>query len=211
MRLCCPPVKLIIRASLVIRHSDFVIYFAWLPTGNFAIAGVDFQIAKPGRRKNMLHLIWYIFVGFIVGCVAKALVRRASIHRLGAGRAIGSIVGGAVTPSVLSAKCRRANFISEVRFVSIVGAITSFVRLAQAQSSALAGTDDQRDNCFRLLGLSCVMAPDRRTFLGAPALVAFRPKKCQSLRKLSAGLARFNGRIMDRARSALMSRENPES
>ena len=46
----------------------------------------------------MLHLIWYIFVGFIVGCVAKALMHtHLSITWTVVLGIVGSIIGGAVT------------------------------------------------------------------------------------------------------------------
>ncbi|HEU0275836.1 MAG TPA: GlsB/YeaQ/YmgE family stress response membrane protein [Candidatus Udaeobacter sp.] len=71
----------------------------------------------------MLHLIWYIFVGFVVGCVAKALMH---IHLpitwtivLGI---VGSIIGGAVThlfyPPSAGGKFHLGGLI-----VSIIGAI----------------------------------------------------------------------------------------
>jgi uncharacterized membrane protein YeaQ/YmgE (transglycosylase-associated protein family) len=46
----------------------------------------------------MLHLIWYIFVGFLVGCVAKALMHtHLSITWTVVLGIVGSIIGGAVT------------------------------------------------------------------------------------------------------------------
>jgi len=46
----------------------------------------------------MLHLIWYIFVGFLVGCVAKALMHtHLSIMWTVVLGIVGSIIGGAVT------------------------------------------------------------------------------------------------------------------
>jgi uncharacterized membrane protein YeaQ/YmgE (transglycosylase-associated protein family) len=73
--------------------------------------------------KNMLHLIWYIFVGFIVGCVAKALMHtHLSIMWTVVLGIIGSIIGGAVThlfyPPSAGGKFHLGGLI-----VSIVGAI----------------------------------------------------------------------------------------
>ena len=46
----------------------------------------------------MLHLIWYLFVGFLVGCVAKALMHmHLSITWTVVLGIVGSIIGGAVT------------------------------------------------------------------------------------------------------------------
>jgi uncharacterized membrane protein YeaQ/YmgE (transglycosylase-associated protein family) len=46
----------------------------------------------------MLHLIWYIIVGFLAGCVAKALLHmHLSITWTVVLGIIGSIIGGAVT------------------------------------------------------------------------------------------------------------------
>jgi len=88
---------LFIRASFVIRHLSFVISFAWLRIGKFCYCWIDFQVTKA-RRKNMLHLIWYIFVGFLVGCVAKALMHmHLSITWTVVLGIVGSIIGGAVT------------------------------------------------------------------------------------------------------------------
>jgi uncharacterized membrane protein YeaQ/YmgE (transglycosylase-associated protein family) len=74
--------------------------------GNFAsrwisrsvIAPVDHWNRKNSKEKIMLHLIWYIFVGFIAGCVAKALMHThlAITWTIVLG-IVGSIIGGAVT------------------------------------------------------------------------------------------------------------------
>ncbi len=45
----------------------------------FQLAGlillrVDFPNSHDSKEKIMLHLIWYIIVGFLAGCVAKALM-----------------------------------------------------------------------------------------------------------------------------------------
>ena len=46
----------------------------------------------------MLHLIWYIIVGFLAGCVAKALLHtHLSITWTVVLGIVGSIIGGAVT------------------------------------------------------------------------------------------------------------------
>jgi uncharacterized membrane protein YeaQ/YmgE (transglycosylase-associated protein family) len=46
----------------------------------------------------MLHLIWYIIVGFLTGCVAKALMHtHLSITWTVVLGIVGSIIGGAVT------------------------------------------------------------------------------------------------------------------
>jgi uncharacterized membrane protein YeaQ/YmgE (transglycosylase-associated protein family) len=114
-----PPSKLLFGLPY---HSDFVISFAWLPTGNFDIAGLISKSQKL-EGKNMLHLIWYIFVGFIVGCVAKALMHtHLSIMWTVVLGIIGSIIGGAVThlfyPPSAGGKFHLGGLI-----VSIVGAI----------------------------------------------------------------------------------------
>ena len=63
----------------------------------FAIATVDFKIAER-YKENMLHLIWYIIVGFLAGCVAKALLHtHLSITWTIVLGIVGSIIGGAVT------------------------------------------------------------------------------------------------------------------
>src|SRR6266581_624269 len=47
---------------------------------------------------TMLHLIWYIIVGFLAGCVAKALLHtHLSILWTIVLGIVGSIIGGAVT------------------------------------------------------------------------------------------------------------------
>jgi uncharacterized membrane protein YeaQ/YmgE (transglycosylase-associated protein family) len=52
----------------------------------------------------MLHLIWYIIVGFLAGCVAKALMHtHLSITWTVVLGIVGSIIGGCNT-SVLPAK-----------------------------------------------------------------------------------------------------------
>jgi uncharacterized membrane protein YeaQ/YmgE (transglycosylase-associated protein family) len=71
----------------------------------------------------MLHLIWYIFVGFLVGCVAKALMHtHLSITWTVVLGIVGSIIGGAVThlfyPPGAGGKFHLGGLI-----VSIIGAI----------------------------------------------------------------------------------------
>ncbi|KAF5406951.1 MAG: Transglycosylase associated protein [Candidatus Udaeobacter sp.] len=89
--------------------------------GKFDIAAIDFQMQE--LEKNMLHLIWYIFVGFLVGCVAKALMHtHLSIMWTVVLGIVGSIIGGAVThlfyPPGAGGKFHLGGVI-----VSIVGAI----------------------------------------------------------------------------------------
>jgi uncharacterized membrane protein YeaQ/YmgE (transglycosylase-associated protein family) len=110
----------VIRAPFVISHLSFVVSLAWLLIGNFGIAGWF-----PNRkvRKNMLHLIWYVFVGFLVGCVAKALMHsHLSITWTVVLGIVGSIIGGAVThlfyPPGAGGKFHLGGLI-----VSIIGAI----------------------------------------------------------------------------------------
>src|SRR4030095_11106422 len=106
--------------SLVICHSSFS--FAWLRAPILLLLRVEF----PNRRRynqNMLHLIWYVFVGFLVGCVAKALIHtHLSIMWTVVLGIVGSIIGGAVThlfyPPSAGGKFHLGGLI-----VSIVGAI----------------------------------------------------------------------------------------
>ncbi len=61
----------------------------------------------------MLHLIWYLFVGFLVGCVAKALMHaHLSITWTVVLGIVGSIIGGAVTHLFIP-PVQGANFIWE--------------------------------------------------------------------------------------------------
>jgi uncharacterized membrane protein YeaQ/YmgE (transglycosylase-associated protein family) len=78
----------------------------------------------------MLHLIWYIIVGFLAGCVAKALLHtHLSITWTIVLGIVGSIVGGAVThlfsPPIPS---RRLNRFHTWRY-------SGFVSLAQIQAA----------------------------------------------------------------------------
>jgi len=59
---------------------------------------VDFQNSHDSTEKIMLHLIWYVIVGFLAGCVAKALMHtHLSITWTVVLGIVGSIIGGAVT------------------------------------------------------------------------------------------------------------------
>ena len=58
----------------------------------------------------MLHLIWYIVVGFLAGCVAKALLHtHLSITWTVVLGIVGSIIGGAVT-HLFTRRARGADF-----------------------------------------------------------------------------------------------------
>jgi|GEM_PF-266009 len=96
--------------------------FAWLCSNSSDIAAGDLRGIKS-QKKNMLHLIWYILVGFLVGCVAKALMHtHLSITWTVVLGIVGSIIGGAVThlfyPPGAGGKFHLGGVI-----VSIVGAI----------------------------------------------------------------------------------------
>jgi uncharacterized membrane protein YeaQ/YmgE (transglycosylase-associated protein family) len=117
--------------SLVTGHSGFFRHSAFVIRHFFCIAfdrrfcyryGLNLQIAER-TTKNMLHLIWYIFVGFLVGCVAKALMHtHLSITWTVVLGIVGSIIGGAVThlfyPPGAGGKFHLGGLI-----VSIIGAI----------------------------------------------------------------------------------------
>jgi uncharacterized membrane protein YeaQ/YmgE (transglycosylase-associated protein family) len=87
---------------------------------------LSLRVEFPNRRsynENMLHLIWYLFVGFLVGCVAKALMHmHLSITWTVVLGIVGSIIGGAVThlfyPPSAGGKFHLGGLI-----VSIIGAI----------------------------------------------------------------------------------------
>ena len=87
---------------------------------------LSLRVEFPNRRsynEDMLHLIWYIFVGFLVGCVAKALMHtHLSITWTVVLGIVGSIIGGAVThlfyPPSAGGKFHLGGLI-----VSIVGAL----------------------------------------------------------------------------------------
>jgi uncharacterized membrane protein YeaQ/YmgE (transglycosylase-associated protein family) len=71
----------------------------------------------------MLHLIWYIIVGFLAGCVAKALLHvHLSITWTIVLGIVGSIIGGAVT-HIFSPPSAGGRFHSAGLIVSILGAI----------------------------------------------------------------------------------------
>jgi hypothetical protein len=57
----------VVRAFFVIRHL-YIGHFSCLASHR-----VDFKIAER-YKENMLHLVWYITIGFLAGCVAKALL-----------------------------------------------------------------------------------------------------------------------------------------
>lgn len=91
------PYLLVIRASFSfgICHSSFLLHGLRPPI--LLSLRVDFKIAER-YKENMLHLIWYIIVGFLAGCVAKALLHtHLSITWTIVLGIVGSIIGGAVT------------------------------------------------------------------------------------------------------------------
>src|SRR5436190_16679153 len=73
--------------------------FAWpLNSGSDISASWILQNCRSQKEKIMLHLIWYIIVGFLAGCVAKALLHtHLSLMWTVILGIVGSIVGGAVT------------------------------------------------------------------------------------------------------------------
>jgi uncharacterized membrane protein YeaQ/YmgE (transglycosylase-associated protein family) len=74
-------------------------------------------------QKIMLHLIWYIIVGFIAGCVAKALMHtHLSITWTIVLGIVGSIIGGAVT-HLFYPPSAGGRFHTGGLIVSILGAI----------------------------------------------------------------------------------------
>jgi uncharacterized membrane protein YeaQ/YmgE (transglycosylase-associated protein family) len=82
-------------ALLLVNHLSFLLH-------RFRSAILlSLRVEFPNRRsynENMLHLIWYLFVGFLVGCVAKALMHtHLSIMWTVVLGIVGSIIGGAVT------------------------------------------------------------------------------------------------------------------
>jgi len=99
---------------------------------HFRYIAADWQIlmslrveipSRTSYNENMLHLIWYLFVGFVVGCVAKALMHmHLSITWTVVLGIVGSIIGGAVThlfyPPSAGGKFHLGGLI-----VSIIGAI----------------------------------------------------------------------------------------
>ena len=113
-----PQSALLLRYSFVIRH-----FFYIASDRQFCYS---LRVEFPNRRsynENMLHLIWYLFVGFLVGCVAKALMHtHLSITWTVVLGIVGSIIGGAVThlfyPPGAGGKFHLGGLI-----VSIIGAI----------------------------------------------------------------------------------------
>jgi len=111
---------------LVICHSGFLRHSAFLldrfRSGILLSPGVEIP-NRTSYNENMLHLIWYLFVGFLVGCVAKALMHmHLSITWTVVLGIVGSIIGGAVThlfyPPSAGGKFHLGGLI-----VSIIGAI----------------------------------------------------------------------------------------
>jgi uncharacterized membrane protein YeaQ/YmgE (transglycosylase-associated protein family) len=70
--------------------------FEWCSAIHSAIA--QRKVRSRSKKKVMLHLIWYLLVGFLAGCVAKALMHThlSLIWTIVLG-IVGSIIGGAVT------------------------------------------------------------------------------------------------------------------
>ena len=112
--------SLVIYHSGLLRHSSFLLHR--FQSAILLLLRVEF----PNRRsynENMLHLIWYVFVGFLVGCVAKALMHtHLSITWTVVLGIVGSIIGGAVThlfyPPSAGGKFHLGGLI-----VSIIGAL----------------------------------------------------------------------------------------
>lgn len=95
---------------LVICHSSFLLHR--FRSAILLSLRVEF-LNRRSYNQNMLHLIWYIFVGFLVGCVAKALMHtHLSITWTVVLGIVGSIIGGAVT-HLFYPPGAGANFISE--------------------------------------------------------------------------------------------------
>src|SRR6266516_2510524 len=97
--------------------------FAYRLTSRSDIAAVHHRNRKNSKGGNMLHLIWYIIIGFIAGCVAKALMHmHLSITWTIVLGIVGSIVGGAVT-HLFSPPSAGGRFHPAGLIVSILGAI----------------------------------------------------------------------------------------
>ena len=85
----------------------------------FQLAGlillrVDFPNSHDSTEKIMLHLIWYVIVGFLAGCVAKSLMHtHLSITWTVVLGIVGSIIGGAVT-HLFYHQAQEADFIPAV-------------------------------------------------------------------------------------------------
>ena len=109
------------------RFGSLLIYQSSFPLHRCRLANLmSLRVEIPSRtsyNENMLHLIWYLFVGFVVGCVAKALMHmHLSITWTVVLGIVGSIIGGAVThlfyPPSAGGKFHLGGLI-----VSIIGAI----------------------------------------------------------------------------------------
>jgi uncharacterized membrane protein YeaQ/YmgE (transglycosylase-associated protein family) len=75
------------------------------------------------NEEIMLHLIWYVIVGFLAGCVAKALLHtHLSITWTIVLGIVGSIIGGAVT-HLFSPPTGGGRFHPAGLIVSILGAV----------------------------------------------------------------------------------------
>jgi uncharacterized membrane protein YeaQ/YmgE (transglycosylase-associated protein family) len=84
-------------------------------------APFSFQ-SQNSKGGNMLHLVWYIIVGFIAGCVAKALMVHVKIMWTIVLGLVGSIIGGAVT-HLFSPPSGGSRFHPAGLIVSVLGAI----------------------------------------------------------------------------------------
>ena len=79
--------------------------------------------SRTQKGENMLHLIWYFIVGFLAGCVAKALMHtHLTITWTIVLGIVGSIIGGAVT-HLFSPPSGGGRFHPAGILVSILGAI----------------------------------------------------------------------------------------
>src|SRR6266511_2913598 len=72
--------------------------FKWLLTSDSVIAAGYLRRIRSQKEKIMLHLIWYVLVGFLVGCVAKAIMHtHLLIMWTVVLCSVFSMIGGAVT------------------------------------------------------------------------------------------------------------------
>src|SRR2546429_334866 len=111
---------------LVICHSGFLRHSAFLlhrfRSGSLLSPGVEIP-NRTSYNENMLHLIWYLFVGFLVGCVAKALMHmHLSITWTVVLGIVGSIIGGAGAPPFFSPRAGGQIYLGGF-IVFIIGAI----------------------------------------------------------------------------------------
>ena len=188
----CLPLA-IIRASFVIRHLDFVISFAWLSTGNFAIAGVDFQNAKVRRKKYASpHLVYLRRLprgmrgqGAYAYASIDHLDSRARYCRLDHRRRR--------NPPVLSAKCRRQISSGRINCFNRWGD-SNFVRLAQVQTAAPSRIESARPR--RLSAIRYLFSAK----CAVPCQSGASPQESQLLRK--QGLKGVSMEEMNRAFSA---------